>query len=378
MPSPIRSVADRKTLSPRREPYWDRLEAGCFLGFRKLADGTGTWIARWRDSNAQQRYRSLHSQPDYDTAAKAARTWFAQCKGGSTEVINVEEACRRYVNDRMREKGASTANDAAGRFERLVYGTPFGRIKLEALRTAHVTDWRNTQVAVRGDESDDDPDAERRTRDSANRNLASLKAALNLAYRLGLVSSTAQWDRVASFKGVSKRRDTSLTLTERKKLLAAASADLKVFVRAMLLTGCRPGELAATKVGGLNPCGLLTISESKTAPRTIPISPAALELLSGCAAGRPAEEPLLTNHGQAWSRFDWRDEMQAARTRAGLPPSVVMYSLRHVAISEMLVSGIDPMTAAKIAGTSIEMISRHYGHLIKDKIIDQLAKVQVL
>lgn len=369
----IKSVTDRKRLPSRREPYWDRIESGRYLGYRKLNDGTGTWIARWRSDDGGQRYHSLGSQPDYDSAAKTARTWFEQCAGGSTEVINVAEACQRYVIDRLREKGAATARDAEGRFRRLVYGTRFGRIKLHTLRTAHITDWRNVQTII----DDDDPDAERRAKDSANRNLATLKAALNLAYRMGLVGSTAQWDRVEAFKGVGKRRDVSLTIADRKKLLAAASHDLKPFLRAMLLTGCRPGELADCKVGDFDPAGMLTVT-GKTGCRTIPVSPDALALLRECAGERDTDEPLLMRSGTAWTRYEWRDAFQEARSSAGLPSGVVMYSLRHVAISEMLVSGMDPMTVGKIAGTSIDMISRHYGHLIRDKVIAQLAQVRAL
>ncbi len=375
----IEKAGDRSKLEPRREPYWDRIEAGCYLGYRKLEDGTGTWIARWRNEEGAQKYHAIGSTPSvgYDAAVKAARQWFVQCKGGSTEVITVEEACRRYVIDRRTEKGEGTAKDAEGRFNRLVYGTKFGKIKLPSLRTAHIADWRNAQVARDEDDEDDDPDAERRAKDSANRNLATLKAALNLAYRMGLASSTEQWDRVQSYQKVAKRRDVSLSMLDRKKLITAASPDLKVFLNAMLLTGCRPGELAGCVVGDLDSAGLLTVS-GKTGRRTIPISPKALALLKSAAGDRDLDEPLLTRSGVAWTRFEWRDAFQEARRAAGLAESVVMYSLRHVAISEMLVAGIDPMTVSKIAGTSVQMISSNYGHLIKDRVVEQLARVKAI
>lgn len=374
----IEKAGDRSKLEPRREPYWDRIEAGCFLGYRKLEDGTGTWIARWRNEEGAQKYHAIGSTPSvgYDAAVKAARQWFAQCKGGSTEVITVEEACRRYVIDRRTEKGEGTAKDAEGRFNRLVYGTKFGKIKLPSLRTAHIADWRNAQVA-QDDDAEDDPDAKRRAKDSANRNLATLKAALNLAYRMGLASSTEQWDRVQSYQEVAKRRDVSLSMLDRKKLITAASPDLKVFLNAMLLTACRPGELAGCMVGDLDPAGLLTVA-GKTGRRTIPISPKALALLKSAAGDRDLDEPLLTRSGVAWTRFEWRDAFQEARRAAGLAESVVMYSLRHVAISEMLVAGIDPMTVSKIAGTSIAMISSNYGHLIKERVVEQLARVKAI
>lgn len=376
MPSAIQRSSERKALTPRREPYWARIETGAYLGFRKLDDGTGTWVARWRDESGGQKYNSLGAQPDYDTAARKAREWFDQCKGGSTEVVDVAEACRRYVEDRRREKGEATAKDAEGRFKRHVYSTKFGRLALSALRTAHITDWRNALVDVADD--DDDPDAERRAKDSANRDLATLKAALNLAYRMGLVGSTAQWDRVKSFEKVGKRRERFLTVAERKRLITAATPELQRLIKGLLLTAVRPGELAGCKVGDLDSAGLLTV-EGKTGRRTIPVSPDALAHLKACAGKRDLSAPLVArDDGQAWTRFYWRDAMQAARTSAGLPDDVVLYNLRHVAISEMIVSGMDPLTVARIAGTSVAMIQRHYGHLIKDKVIAQLAKVKML
>lgn len=376
MENDIQTTASRNKLSARREPYWQRIEAGAYLGYRKLEDGTGTWIARWRDESGRQKYHSLASQPNYDTAARKARAWFEQCKGGATEVVTVAEACRRYVKDRRSEKGENTANDAEGRFKRTVYDKKFGGIKLSALKTAHITDWRNDLVDV--DEDDDDPDAERKAKDTANRYLSTLKAALNLAYRMGLVNSTAPWDRVASFEKAGKRRERFLTMTERKAFYTAATPQLKKLIKALLMTAARPGEIASANVGDFDPAGLLTL-DGKTGRRTVPVSPEALEHLKACAGDRDEKAPLIVrDNGERWARHYWRDEVQAARKAAQLPDDVVLYSLRHCAISEMLVGGIDPMSVARIAGTSVNMIQRHYGHLMKDAVVAKLAKVKML
>ena len=376
MKQDITQAGTRKLLAPRREPYWHRDAVGDYIGFRKLEDGIGTWIARHRSDDGKQHYLALGSFDRFDEALKKARQWFAQCEGGSPEVVTVATACERYVIDRRSEKGETTANDAEGRFRRLVYNHRIGKIALADLRTSHITDWRNDQVDI--DPDDEDPDAERRAKDSANRNLATLKAALNLAYRMGLVGSTAQWDRVESFQKVARRRERFLTVPERKKLLAAASPELTRLLRAVLLTAARPGELATATVGDLDPAGLLTL-DGKTGRRIIPLSPQALSHLVSCAGKRDHQEPLLTRaDGKAWTRFDWRDQMSETRKAAGLPDDVVMYNLRHVAISEMLVGGIDVLTVARIAGTSVAMIQRHYGHLSKDGIVAKLARVKML
>lgn len=284
--------------------------------------------------------------------------------------------CRRYVEDRRQEKGEATAKDADGRFKRHVYEKPIGTILLPELKTVHILDWRNGLVNV--DEDDDDPDTARRAKDSANRDLGTQKAALNFAYRVGLVEGTAQWDRVASFQRVAQRRERFLTVQERRALLAAAPPDLTRLIRALLLTDARPGEIAAAKVGDLAPSGLLTL-QGKTGRRTIPLSLDALKHLKSCAGRRADSAPLVAHDdGTAWARFQWRDAIQETRRAAGLPDDVVMYNLRHAAISEMLVAGIDPLSVARIAGTSIQMIQRHYGHLVKDRIVAKLASVQML
>lgn len=48
------------------------------------------------------------------------------------------------------------------------------------------------------------------------------------------------------------------------------------------------------------------------------------------------------------------------------------YSLRHAAISELLVGGMDMHAVAKIAGTSTDMIDKHYGHLCIERTRKQL------
>ena len=169
----IDTVAARKALKPRPAPYFQRLETGGYVGFRKLATGNGSWVVRWRDESGTQKNYTLGSFDAFDSACKAAREWIGRAKGGSSEVVTVSEACRRYVIDRRSEKGENTAKDAEGRFRRQVYGSKFGRIELSALKTAHVTDWRNKLAEV--DDDDDDPDAARKAKDSTNRTLPTSK-----------------------------------------------------------------------------------------------------------------------------------------------------------------------------------------------------------
>ena len=70
--------------------------------------------------------------------------------------------------------------------------------------------------------------------------------------------------------------------------------------------------------------------------------------------------------------------MREAVARAQLPKGVVLYSLRHAFISETLMSGMSTLTVARLVGTRLAMIERHYGHIAAKDAREQLAKVALL
>jgi integrase len=377
------SKTKRERLTPRREPYWARLRTGGHLGFRKLAEGEGTWVAKYRGDDGARQYKALGTvlsegkRDAFDIAAKLATEWFDQLDRGITgKGETVADVCQNYV-DAIKVDRPKAAADAEGRFNRLVFKSPIGRIELDKLKAADVRKWRDDQV---DEEDEDDPDAVRRSKDSANRNLSALKAALNLAYRDQRTPSDHAWRGVSPFAKVGARRTDCLTLKQRKALIDACGESLARLVRAALLTGARPGELAAAKVADFDKKhGTLRVS-GKTGARVIPLSTAARELFAECSKDRIAAAALLARpDGAAWDRFTWRDLFAEARTKAKLPPTVVMYSLRHTAITTMLTEGgLDLLTAARITGTSVPMISLHYGHLVMGQTAAALDRVTMV
>lgn len=50
----------------------------------------------------------------------------------------------------------------------------------------------------------------------------------------------------------------------------------------------------------------------------------------------------------------------------GLPPELGNYTLRHNFISQLVMNGVNLLSIAKLATTSVEMIEKHYGHLQPD------------
>jgi len=356
----------RNKLSPRREPYWSRVEVGLYLGYRVLSDGTGTWVAR-RQEGEKKTYEALGHHELYDEAKKAALTWAGRVNAGVTEKApTVEAACKHYVTHQRTAKGDKAANDAEGRFKRLVYGTEFGKISLDKLNTIKVRAWRDKQIP-KGDEEDDDK--VRRAKDSANRNLSTLKAALNLAHRDRLIASDDGWKTVYGFEKVGKRRTVFLNTEERRTLVSYCETGLKEFVRALLLTAIRPGELAACNVADFDKAtGTLNVRISKTEARTVPLSTAAINHFKAMTQDRIGALPLVPDEfGNRWNKDSWKKPFKAAATAAKLPDKTVVYTLRHCAITELIAGGMDSHLVAKIAGTSTAMIDANYGHLRVDK-----------
>ena len=373
MAKSIKSKTGRAALAPRREPYWERILAGCHLGYRAGAD---TWVAKHRDAATGKRLiHALGEFSDFDQAAAAARAWFERVSYGVTADATVQYACDEYAAKLDDGGKKATAKDAKGRFKRLVTGTKFGTIKLADLRKHHIEGWFNAQIKGKTE-----GEALRKAMDSANRNMATLKAALNAAHAADLTTSDRAWRLVTKFKDVGqRRRDAFLSHEQRKALLDACPADLAALVKAALLTGFRPGELAALNVGDVVASTGTIHVNGKTGHRDVVVSAKALAHFKECAKDKLPLTPLLTRaDGKRWGKDGWKKLFDDARTKAKLPPAVVLYSCRHTAISEMLMSGMDSLAVAKQTGTSVAMIESNYGHLTSTHLQQQLDKVHIL
>lgn len=370
--------SERAKLAPRREPYWSRLEIGLYLGFRVLGDGVGTWIAR-KQEGTKKTYQALGHHDQYDEARKEALRWSGRVDAGvADKAPTVEAACKHYVAHLRSQKGEASAADAEGRFKRLVYEKEFGQIVLDKLNTIKVRAWRDGQIAKVDDDEDDD--SIRRAKDSANRNLASLKAALNLANRDRLIGSDDGWKTVAGFEKVGKRRSVFLNTKQRRALVEECGPGLRELVIGLLLTAIRPGELAGCDVADFDKTnGTLTINKSKTDARTVLLSTAAIKHFKAVSKDRIAGAPLVPDAwGKRWTKDAWKKPFKDAAAAAGLPDKTVIYTLRHCAITELIAGGMDSHLVAKIAGTSTAMIDANYGHLRADKTRDMMNKTVML
>ena len=282
------------------------------------------------------------------------------------EDFSVEAACRDYVDDRRHEKNEACAHDADKRFERTVYGTPFGKMPLCRLLSLDIKSWRR-QTGL--------------SKSSQNRTMTALRAALNLAVQNRRVAADRriEWGSVRQHSGVNQRRMLFLDVEQRRLLLQHARGSVRDLMAAMALTGARPGDLVTARRSQYDVRTKSVTFATKNALRTVPLPNAALALFDRLAQGKLPGDYLFTrDDGKRWAHSDWDELVRAAAERAGLPPGVCLYTLRHGFITQALMDGMSTLDVARISGTSLAMIERHYGHLVMHAARERLERVNLL
>lgn len=394
MASRIDKVAAREALKPRHEPYWQRVRKGCYLGYRKKGvSAPGAWIARFRDDvtgeRASHSLGAFDDRPEserFDAAKVAAEEWFRhKGAGGATEAKTVRGACEDYVKHLRASRRGKSADDAEGRFRRFVYSdAKFSGTDLLKLKHAHLKAWRANLTALPTIPQNKKSKAETRQRSAAsiNRDMTALRAALNHALAERHATSAAAWETaLRPIKDADGRRDIYLDAAQRRALIDNAPDDLASLLRALSLVPLRPGAIAALKVSDLDRrLGVLKIRVDKNGrPRQISLPPATVEFFAEQAKDKLPAAPLLARaDGSEWNKDAWKGPFKDAAKAAGLPPAATAYALRHSTITDLLaLHKLDTLTVAQLADTSLAMIEKHYGHLVRQHAADALAKLAI-
>ncbi len=378
----LSKVGARDALKAQREPHWQRLRAGCFLGFRpSKRGGAGSWIARAYDADKREYklkalgdFGTLPANERFAAAKKEAEAFADKIEAGGVvqaKIETVADACREY---------AKTRPEAEGRFARLVYDDPLAKVKLDKLRRRHLAEWRARLEATPAQISRS-KEGERRVRARAastvNREMAVLRAALSKVLSPGQPNSEAAWqEALQAVANADGRRMVYLDRQQRRKLLATIDAEAEPFVRGLCLLPLRPGALAALTAGDFDKrTSELMIGKDKTGkPRRIQVPADAAKLLAAhCKDKLPSAPLFMRANGKAWDRNSWKHPIAEAVAAAGLPKEATAYTLRHSTITDLVRHGLPLLTIAQISGTSAEMIERHYGHLARDAAVKALA-----
>jgi integrase len=406
MPRKVRDAAletrtARHRLKLRKEPYYRLIEPGLHLGYRKLANGPGTWLVRRHNGEAATGSPYTRENlitgggilviaDDYSDADGKAVLSFGQAQerakahrpaagADDGKPYTVARAMDDYIAF-LREH-RRTANDAASR-NRVHIRPAFGTVEISRLTAKKIRDWLSALAKepprLRTRDGEDqkfrkiaqDDETKRRRQASANRTFTVLKAALNYAWREGKAVSDAEWRRVKPFHSVDKARVSYLSIPECKRLLNACPEDFRKMVQAALQTGARWSQLveltAADFDADRNTVRLRTRKGrgQEKVYRAV-LTDEGAGFFAELAAGAAGSGILLRKvSGKPWGRSHQKRPMAEACKQAKISPAVGFHQLRHTWASHAVMNGVPLLViAGNLGHTDTRMVERHYGHL---------------
>lgn len=397
------SRAAREKLRARGKPYYRALDPGLHLGYRKLKGMAGRWVVRHYVGVQSYQTKTIATADDFSTAngvdvldwqqaqkeARRRRDTKVRAATGKGP-FTVADAIKLYV-EALAAEGRKTT-DTEWRARSMILPS-LGSQVVADLTTEKLREWLTNLAAApprvrtakgeaqryrKAAESEDQHEAVRRRRSTANRHFAILRAALTNAWREKRVASDEAWRRVKSFKNVSAARIRYLSIAEAKRLINFCDGDFRRLVQAALETGARYGELAQLKAGDFNPdAGTIAIRRSKTGkPRHVVLTEEGAAFFAELCAGRRGSEILLRQpNGEAWGPSNQTPPINKACHRAGIVPALNFHGLRHTYASLAVMAGAPLHVIAKNLGhADTRMVERHYGHLAPSYIADEIRK----
>jgi integrase len=215
----------------------------------------------------------------------------------------------------------------------------------------------------------------------------SVRAMYNRGIRMGWLPRSLR-----PLSGVESLRRPANTLTEAdlltddevSALLRAAQGQLHDLLRLYHATGARTAELLNVRVADFQRMTRqIVLGNHKRShtlrepvPRAITLNETAFDIMTRLCEGKGAEDLILPNSkGRAYTNMTVAKPFRQVRSRAGVRGSVTIYSFRHLWISEMLMTGVDVLLVARMAGTSVAMIERVYGHFHNQSYQDAQARL---
>jgi len=398
--------------------HQEPLAPGHYLIYRRSRKGgAGSWMARWaHDGRFVQAKLGLADDFmdadgiaffTYTEAQEKARAWFklrAQeaLAIESGEVVHrgsytVADAIQDYLVDAERRgiKGLLITKQTARAHILPVLGDlEVSRLTKKRLETWHAglasqprrKGGRGGKIVHLPPPTTED---ERRARkDSANRILTVLKAALNLALANGRAQEPAPWRKVKPFREVARSRVRFLDASEQKALMAACEEPFRSMVRAAIYTGCRYSEITRLRVKDFNPeSGTLFIDRGKTMKaRHIYLTDEAVGWFKELAAERKPNDVLLSRGtpirrkvradqpSDGWRSYDQKQFMAKACQDGGIEP-VGFHELRHTYASHLVNRGVPlAYVAAQLGHADTRMVMRYYGHLAPSAMAEAIRR----
>jgi integrase len=409
MPRNIRDSAletrtARGRLKVAHKPYFRLIEPGLHLGYRRLANGPGTWVVRRYSGGGKYTVKNLTTADgkliiadDFADADDRGILSFAQAQGrarlqGHNGVpqgpYTVDQAADDYL-EYLRDEGRDEAaiKDATWRINAFIRPT-LGKSKVAALDVDQLRRWRANlakaapRLRTRSDEKQkhrDDAD-ERARKSTANRILTVLKAILNHAFDEEKVESNKAWGRrVKPFENADAARIRYLTIDEAKRLVNACEAEFRPLVLAGLHTGGRYGQIAALTANDFNPdVGTIDFRSRKGRGKeksySCVLTDEGVRFFKQACAGRAGDDLIFTKaNGEPWAKSHQARPVAEAVAQAKIKPAIGFHGLRHTWASHAVMNGTPLLVVAKNLGhADTRMVERHYGHLAPGYVTDAI------
>ncbi len=321
---------------------------------------------------------------DFAVAQRQANAIADAPKVDARRPVTVADVHARYL-EHLAAKGPRSESDARTRGRVHILPT-LGSVRVADLTLEKLNRWKNALAvtppihkSVPGQpvvyrRFTGDADAMRARKCSANKVIASLKAALNLAREEGTIGD-GPWQRFKQFpqKDTFRSRADFLSVEEARRLVAGAdeASGFRDLVRAALESGCRYGELAALRVDDYARAQLRIRNSKNGEARYVQLTEDGAKFFARLASGRPADELLLSRSGgKPWKQANQQRPMAAACKAAGLR-QINFHQLRHTWASLSIENDIPLLLIAKNLGhKDTKMVERHYGHL-KDRFFEE-------
>ncbi|MCK0097827.1 tyrosine-type recombinase/integrase [Qipengyuania sp. S6317L1] len=383
-------ITEREKLKSRAgdEPHWQRLRQGCYVGFRPSKKGKrGTWFARVYNADTKRNsrkslgdYGKLEGHDVFNQAKADTELWAdtVECGGERTpDMVTVKDACEAYAKERH-------CPIQEGILRRHVYSDAIAKVRLDKLRRHHLRSWRKRLEQAPALVSRNKKGVKRwkeRAKSTVNRDMVPLRAALGQVLKPGAPNTDAAWqEALRPFKGADRRRELYLDKEERKRLIDAMRDDARPFVQGLCMLPLRPGALAALTVRDFDKrTRTLTIGKDKNGnPRQITVPPVIADFFAEQVKSKLPAAPIFARvGGEPWNKDAWKYPIKEAVNAARLPSAVAAYTLRHCVLTDLIRAGLPILTVAQLSGTSVAMIEKHYGHLVRDDAEEALASIAI-
>ena len=355
--------------------YWDRVLSG--FGVRVYPSGSKVYIVQTRKAGRSPRVTiGRHGVVTAAQARDRAALIIARIKSGESpapapkpkkNVPTVAELAERYRREHLDVRCKPSTASRVRSTLRTHLLPAFGDCPIDAVDAERVWALRNRLHA---------------TPAAANHAVNLLSAMLSMAETWGLIPDGSNpCHRVARYK--VRRRERFLTQAEFSRLgrvLSEAEARGEVpsyaaaALRLLMFTGCRRNEILRLRWDEVDlERRELRLRDSKTGPRTVPLSPPAARVLGNRPRvdGTPWVFPggvpgrHVTTIDGAWRKVRARAELEDVR----------LHDLRHSFASRALALGESLPVIGKLLGHTEVQTTARYSHLAEESVMASAARI---